>query len=480
MKRLISLLLAMAMLGAGYFSNIASAQEYPQEGDIVLLGAYEQDNDLYNGPEPIEWRVLFFASPHSVMLISQKALDAQPFNEDGTTPTHYAFSSLREWLNNEFINAAFTSEAQQYLEADRGFSLSDKEGNSIPTKVYLLDHIELEVYFENDKDRIAEPTEYALSKGVRKSSKDLPNCNYWLGSIYDDIKRPAFVTNGKGWISSGDPVDLNGVRPVIWVDLANMPALEDTMPEVVLPTPEPEPEAIVVDSETGAMPPDEQRASVALDDPIYPLLGQYLGIDSDETYNRLYFYANGQLVVDSHAPGEEHIVNTYSYELIDGAIYLNGAKPDIYDNYDYSISFDENGQIKLYNNWSWTRYDKVSDDVTAVVEYVVEIEPGQVQGVPELPSLDHLSPDSLEYHLMGRFEGYYYDEFVAFVFYPDGTAYVLEDRMNDLYWVCSYTMEDDLIYVESPKGYTDTLQITVNERECYIKYYNDYGAFRKK
>ena len=52
--------------------------------------------------------------------------------------------------------------------------------------------------------------------------------------------------------------------------------------------------------------------------------------------------------------------------------------------------------------------------------------------------------------------------------------------MNDLYWVCSYTMEDDLIYVESPKGYTDTLQITVNERECYIKYYNDYGAFRKK
>lgn len=480
MKRLIGLVLAMAILGAGLFVNGALAQEDPKEGDIVLLGAYEQDNDLTNGPEPIEWRVLFFSSPNRVMLISQKVLDAQPFNEDGTTPSHYAFGSLRDWLNNEFINAAFTAEAQQYMEADRGISLSDKDGNPIPTRVYLLNHIELESYFKNEEDRIAEPTEYALSKGVRKASKDLPNCNYWLGSIYDDIKRPAFVTNGKGWISSGEPEALNGVRPVIWVDLENMPPLEDTMPEVVIPTPAPTLEPIVLTNESGAVLPDELRDSVSPDDPLYPLLGQYLGVDEDETYNRLYFYANGSVLIDTQRPGEEHVQNIWSYELANDKIYLNGASPDNPDGHLYEVRYDENGQIYLSHAWLWTRYDKVSDDVSAIAEHVVEIQEGQIQGVPESPSIAHLSPDSLEYQLMGRFEGYYYNEFNAYVFHPDGKAYVLEDQMNDLYTVCTYTLEDNLVSIELPSGRIEKLEIKISDGYCYLIYPNDYYPFRKK
>ena len=43
--------------GIGWYGITPSDSKY-KPGDIVLLGSYEQDNDLSNGAEPIEWQVL--------------------------------------------------------------------------------------------------------------------------------------------------------------------------------------------------------------------------------------------------------------------------------------------------------------------------------------------------------------------------------------------------------------------------------------
>ena len=48
-------------------------------GDIVQFGRYEQDNDLENGPEPIEWRVLEIKD-QAALLLSRSILDLKSYH----------------------------------------------------------------------------------------------------------------------------------------------------------------------------------------------------------------------------------------------------------------------------------------------------------------------------------------------------------------------------------------------------------------
>ena len=73
-------------------------------GDIVYFGTYEQDNDTSNGKEDIEWLVLA-KKGNRILVISDKALDRQPYNSSRTRVT-WETCTLRKWLNNDFINAA--------------------------------------------------------------------------------------------------------------------------------------------------------------------------------------------------------------------------------------------------------------------------------------------------------------------------------------------------------------------------------------
>ena len=77
-----------------------------QVGDIIEFGSYEQDNDLSNGPEPIEWRVLE-VSDGSALIVSQYALDARAYNKERVRIT-WAECTLRGWLNGEFYDTAFS------------------------------------------------------------------------------------------------------------------------------------------------------------------------------------------------------------------------------------------------------------------------------------------------------------------------------------------------------------------------------------
>ena len=55
-------------------------------GDIVILGSYEQDNNLSNGPEPIEWQVIGSRNGHT-LLLSKYALDCKRYNESNVDIT---------------------------------------------------------------------------------------------------------------------------------------------------------------------------------------------------------------------------------------------------------------------------------------------------------------------------------------------------------------------------------------------------------
>ena len=75
-------------------------------GDYVVFGAYEQDREVLNGKEDIEWLVLE-KEEGRILVLSKYALDAQQYHtskEDVTWET----STLRQWLNEDFLNLAFS------------------------------------------------------------------------------------------------------------------------------------------------------------------------------------------------------------------------------------------------------------------------------------------------------------------------------------------------------------------------------------
>ena len=77
-------------------------------GDEFTLGTYEQDNNLDNGAEDIEWIVLEKTGDNEYLCISKYVLDAQFFGKDNLEiRNRWSTSYLREWLNNSFYNTAF-------------------------------------------------------------------------------------------------------------------------------------------------------------------------------------------------------------------------------------------------------------------------------------------------------------------------------------------------------------------------------------
>lgn len=189
-------------------------------GSIIKLGKYEQDNDTSNGKEDIEWLVLV-KDDNKMLVISDKAIDCKQYHSSyiGTT---WEECSLRRWLNDTFVNEAFTPEEQEKIlttnvTADANPDYDTDAGNDTEDKVFLLSIEEVNRYFNNDVMRACKPTDYAVSNGAYVS--DSSNCWWWLRSPGNNRDRAANVDSG-GYVSEeGDFVankDL-AVRPAMWI-----------------------------------------------------------------------------------------------------------------------------------------------------------------------------------------------------------------------------------------------------------------------
>ena len=192
-------------------------------GDKVCFGSYEQDNNFRNGNENIEWIVLEKEN-ESVLLISDKALDCQPYN-DTYKNVNWETCSLRKWINDTFYNTAFNTEEQMKIKDTE--VLSDEK--STVDKVFLLSAYEAKSYFADDEKRKCIPTAYAKAQGAfisdshKSSNGGEPTCWWWLHTSGENQLEAAFVY-GEGLISNnGYDVDYKTgcVRPVICLSLEN-------------------------------------------------------------------------------------------------------------------------------------------------------------------------------------------------------------------------------------------------------------------
>lgn len=192
-------------------------------GDTVLFGEYEQDNNTSNGKEDVEWLVLE-VKDGKALVVSKYALDCKQYNTSNTDVT-WETCTLRKWLNNDFINAAFSSYEKAMIptvtvSADKN---STNPGNATQDQVFLLSITEANKYFGSDSARQCKPTDYAFANGAYVNSVN-GNCGWWLrspGVTQYSAHSAAYVHNSGGVYESGSDVDIgtSAVRPAMWISI---------------------------------------------------------------------------------------------------------------------------------------------------------------------------------------------------------------------------------------------------------------------
>ena len=192
-------------------------------GDTYRFGSYEQDNNKSNGQEDIEWLVLAKEGT-KILVISKEALDRKPYNTSYTDVT-WETCTLRKWLNNDFINAAFSADERTMIptvtvSADKNPDYSTNPGNATQDQVFLLSITEVNKYFSSDGARQCKPTDCAVANGAYVNSSN-GNRWWWLRSPGVYQISAAVVAVGGGVSENGSSVndDSGAVRPALWIDL---------------------------------------------------------------------------------------------------------------------------------------------------------------------------------------------------------------------------------------------------------------------
>lgn len=213
---------------------------------ILAFGKYEQDNNPDNGPEEIEWIVLE-EQDGNLLLLSRYGLDAVPFN-DGDAETTWEDSSLRGWMNGDFLETAFTSEERSAILVtavnngpDQGRKTDLPGGADTMDRVFLLSYREaFAKYLLGNGTRMCAPTSIAAAHGALRwkdyMTDDRPGGTWWLRSP-GKAQGKALIVDYDGSLASSNVRLVNhSVRPALWLD----PGKEGlTLREVQTPSPEP-------------------------------------------------------------------------------------------------------------------------------------------------------------------------------------------------------------------------------------------------
>ena len=229
----------------GIILMIASAQaeEKPETlhidiDSIVTFGRYEQDGNPDNGPEKIEWIVLD-EQDGKCLLLSRYCLDVQPYQSKKRNIT-WKDSSLRKWLNSDFLNTAFYDFEQELIpettvdnSRKQGYEKwkKTKGGKNTKDRVFLLSCAEARKYlgvtFNGSLNPAAqtEATAYAAGKGaycetVHEAEDTEAVYTWWW------LRSPGYVQNAAAGVGGhGTLLDSSAiweeacVRPAIWVNL---------------------------------------------------------------------------------------------------------------------------------------------------------------------------------------------------------------------------------------------------------------------
>ena len=199
-------------------------------GEYVPFGVYEQDSNIANGKEAIEWLVLDKLGER-ILVVSKYILDGQAYRHiaESYTTALWENSFIRDWLNNDFLNVAFSVDERALIpvvnvSADKNPFNDRNAGSGTQDTVFLLSVEETQKYFDSDDARMCIPTDYALENGADRYTAyptgDKSTCLWWLRSPGAYPNYAAVIGFDGDASGVGDFCQwVNGVRPAIWIDL---------------------------------------------------------------------------------------------------------------------------------------------------------------------------------------------------------------------------------------------------------------------
>ena len=184
-------------------------------GNLVTFGNY-------NGA--LEWLVIG-EKDDQLLLITKDCIEALPYHNERKKVT-WADCDLREWLNNDFIEYAFSGEEKMFISGAVLENPDNKRygggigGNKTSDLVFLLSHDEIKEYFPNGFNIYTEPTAEAEKEIFKDKGNDGREFWYWWTRSPGLGQDMATIVNGTtfGVGDDGLPVEYKcGVRPAMWV-----------------------------------------------------------------------------------------------------------------------------------------------------------------------------------------------------------------------------------------------------------------------
>ena len=198
-------------------------------GDTVTFGTYEQNNNYSDGNENIEW-VVIDKQEDKIMVVSKYIIAEQPFNTTNEGHISWENCTLRKWLNNDFLNEAFSGAEKNLITDTTVFSteyLVVGATYSTTDKIFLLS--------ENERNMLSSVdalkgivTESVIALFSDAANSDVANINpsnfeplWWLRTTWEYADDPcASVVYGVDYDGWTYAVEENaGVRPAMWISL---------------------------------------------------------------------------------------------------------------------------------------------------------------------------------------------------------------------------------------------------------------------
>ena len=210
-------------------------------GSIVYFGRYEQDGDAADGPEDLAW-ILLDRQGDKALLLCRDGIDYRRFHEDFVS-CGWDSSTLRTWLNGEFLETAFTDSERprilnSLIEAEDNARYGTSGGGESVSAVFLLSAGEAETYL-TAQTAATLLSDAAEAKDDRAGS--FGGCCWWL-------RTPGYNARYRAYVDRQGAVSYEGmycdnrhfaVRPALWLALSDEAAPEET-PEISAPAPLPE------------------------------------------------------------------------------------------------------------------------------------------------------------------------------------------------------------------------------------------------
>ena len=165
-----------------------------------------------------------------VLIITEELIDCQVYNK-GYEEITWEQCYLRKWLNEDFINAAFTEKEQREIVVVCNQNPDNKEygakgGNPTWDRIFALSTDEAEKYFSDDMNRSAAVTPYAKRQGGffigSNTTPDGQPAGWWWLRSPGHHRHSASIVNPDGGVSSIGNLVIGidvSVRPALWLNL---------------------------------------------------------------------------------------------------------------------------------------------------------------------------------------------------------------------------------------------------------------------